>query len=428
MLRTAILLAAVALASAAGPASGQNLVPNGSFDSHRDQWEDVWWFSTFSAWWSSDDAHGSQSSGSVVIAAPGDGGRGEEIARTYYNGIPVLQTWLELEPDRDYEMRARVRGSVGMAAPLGASMWLSWGRHDCSSSKAQHQFSFPVRTGEWTEATARFRTPEAVACSGLQIGLTKEPYAGPDVGVQFDDVSVRALAVYEYLVPGMAHSRGAGEARWQSDLTVFNAGTAPANVELTFSGRTTLGPVPLTVSARQQVAFEDVLASAFGTDGEDIGVIAVRSDGPVDVHGRTYSSGPHPTTGEVMTVGQLFPGLDASRALTGTEIGFLTGLRSDGAYRSNLEFVNAGDDAATVTVRFFDGDGAQIGAALTRALPVGRRVGVVAALPPGHASAFAEIRLVPLEARVIAFGSVIDGVSSDPTTIPVTSRAAPEVE
>ncbi len=426
-LRTSLLLASVALASVAGAASGENLVANGSFDRHIDDWEYIWWFDTFRASWSSDDAGGSQVSGSAVIVAPGDGGRGEEIARTYYEGIPVLETWLDLEANRNYELRARVRGPVGVAAALGASMWLSWGRTDCSSTAPQHHFSFPIRTGEWTEATARFRTPETVACSGLALGLTKEPFSGPDVGVQFDEVSIRALTEHEYLVPGIAHAHGVGEEQWKSDLTVFNPGPAPALVELSFSGNMTLGLVQRTVAARQQLAFEDVLASAFGMDGADIGVIAVRSDEPVEVHARTYSSGPDPTSGGAMTVGQYFPGLEASQALTGTEVGFLTGLRSDGTYRSNLEFANAGTEEATVSVRFFDGDGAEIGAPLTRVVPAGRRVGVTAALPPGYPSAFAEIRLRPLEARVIAFGSVIDGVSNDPTTIPLMTRPVPEM-
>lgn len=419
-----LLIAAVAVASMTGVASGQTLVENGSFDRYLDGWEYVWWFDTFGASWSGDDAAGSPSSGSAILVAPGNGGRGEEIALTYYQGIPVLETWLDLEPNRNYELRARVRGPVGRTAAVGASIWVSWHQVGCSTNGALRQFSFPIRTGEWTEAIARFRTPEEVDCSGLYLGLTKQPYAGPDVGVQFDDVSIRALAEHEYLVPGIAHAPGEGEAQWKSDLTVFNPGPAPALVELTFSGNATLGPVQRTVAVRQQLAFDDVLSSAFGIDGEDIGVIAVNSDEPVEVHARTYSSGPDPTSGGVMTVGQFFPGLAASQALLGTEIGFITGLRSDGAYRSNLEFVNAGTEEATVAVRFFDSDGAEIGAPLTRALPVGRRVGVIAALPPGHSSAFAEIHLRPLEARVIAFGSVIDGVSNDPTTIPVTTRPA----
>lgn len=225
--------------------------------------------------------------------------------------------------------------------------------------------------------------------------------------------------VLTWFVSGVAHTRGLNGSFWVTDLTVFNRGTGDAAITLHFNGAAAVPPIVLTLASRQQVVLEDVLVSGFALPAEDVGAIKVESGVPLEVHARTYSRAADECSGDIESYGQSYPGVEPEHALPGTAIGYLTGLRSDGAYRSNLELVNAGDEDAEVEVQFFDDAGAPVGQPLVRTIAPERRVGVTAGLPPGHPSAYAQLRVWPSEGRVIAFGSVVDGTSNDPTTVPV---------
>jgi hypothetical protein len=49
----------------------------------------------------------------------------------------------------------------------------------------------------------------------------------------------------------------------------------------------------------------------------------------------------------------------------------------------------------------------------------GRRAAKSQALPAGAANAYAKVRVLTAGGKVIAFGSVVDGNSTDPTTIEI---------
>jgi hypothetical protein len=411
-------MAALALAGAvwAAPVSGQNLVANGSFDSNLDNWTFAPASSAYRVAWSKEDADGSPLSGSATVTFAAEYGD--------WDGESVANTRILIEANRTYELRARVRvapGQTGVGHPV-ASLW--WQEHGGYDDEGQQKiFPMPTEGGGWTTVSVRFQAPATFLRAYLFLGMAKQPNSG-ELSVQFDDVTVHAVADLAYLVPGVAHTHGVNGAYWVSDLTVFNPGSDPAQVELSFKGNNEAGPIQRTIAGRQQLSVDDVLASAFGITGEDAGVITVSSSTPVETHVRTYARGVDSKTGAVKTYGQSYPGMEPSQALPGLQLGFLTGLRSDGAYRSNLELVNAGDQDATASVRFFDASGASIGGDLSRTVTPGQRVGITSALPEGHPSAYAELRLSPPEAKVIAFGSVIDGNTNDPTTVPLTPGPA----
>jgi len=223
-----------------------------------------------------------------------------------------------------------------------------------------------------------------------------------------------------YHVSGIGHLRGVAPAFWYSDMAVFNPGESTAQMRLTFTGNApALAPVTASLPGRQQLAWRDVLVSLFGLGGEDVGAIAVESTQPLQVSARTYSRITDACDGRQKTYGQSYEGIEPSQALANGQVGYLVNLRSDGGFRTNVEFVNAGAIAASVEVRFFNGGGVQVGSPLNRGLTPNQRVGVTAALPSGQPTAFAEVRVTPAGARVIGFASVIDGASTDPTTIPM---------
>jgi hypothetical protein len=222
-----------------------------------------------------------------------------------------------------------------------------------------------------------------------------------------------------YFVSGIAHTPGVAPAVWFSDLSVLNLTTTAADLRFTFYGGATPPAYTAALPALQQLTWHDVLSSLFQLPGNDVGVIVVESTQPLSVLARTYSRLGEGST--AATYGQSYEGLEVGRALTGLGVGYLQGLRSDGVFRTNVEFVNVGSVPATFEVRFFSGTGAHL-RTVTGAVTVNRRTAVTAALPAGNDGAFAEVRVSPLDAKVIGFASVIDGNSTDPTTVPLVVR------
>jgi subtilisin family serine protease len=216
-----------------------------------------------------------------------------------------------------------------------------------------------------------------------------------------------------YYVSGVARTPGYAPAYWYSDLTVLNAGTTAASLRLTFYGSSFPPAVLLTLGPHQQITWADVVGTLFGLT-TDKGMVVLESTQQVQAISRTYSRVTGTTT--VTTFGQAYVGLEASQGLVSGQVGYLESLRSDGQYRTNLEFLNASQVSTNVEVRFFSNAGTQIGT-LTVNVPAMRWVQQTLALPAGQASAFAEVRTVAAGANVISFATVVDGNSTDPTGI-----------
>jgi hypothetical protein len=292
--------------------------------------------------------------------------------------------------------------------------------------------SFAVTTPSFTYAPAQ-STPEilyfrvrANAECGNSSAFSAAVQAGynPQCGSPYGKV---------YTVSGIGHIHGVKPAFWYSDLAAFNPGDSTAQMRITFHGSAlTPGPVTATLPGHQQLTWSDVLVALFGLSGEDVGAVTVESTQPLQVMARTYSRITDACDGKQKTYGQSYEGLEASQGLVPGQVGSLVNLRSDSGFRTNVEFVNIGSVAASVEVRFFNNGGAALGTPLVRGIAPGQRVAVTAALPNGQTAAYAEVRATPDQARIIGFASVIDGNSTDPTTIPMlvtgmaTSTATPE--
>lgn len=259
-----------------------------------------------------------------------------------------------------------------------------------------------------TGATLYFRVRANAAC-----GLSSE--WGGSTQVVYTTTCSGPSYARAYYVSGIARLPGVPPADWYSDLAILNTSGLSADLRLSFYGNSTPPSVTMSLLARQQVTWTNVLPSLFSLSGQDVGAIVVESTQPLRVMARTYSKQGEGSAAR--TYGQSYDAMEITQALTGTLVGYLPGLRSDGQFRTNFEVVNVGDVAATVEVRFLNNGGAALGQPLSLAVQPGRRSAVTRALPSGSAAAYAEVRVTPGEARVIAFASVVDGSTGDPTTV-----------
>lgn len=227
---------------------------------------------------------------------------------------------------------------------------------------------------------------------------------------------------FAYYLTGIARWPGFPPAFWYSDVAIFNPGSASTTVKMTFlSSTTSLQPVEFSLASKAQAAWKDVLAQAFGFSGEAVGAILVESPQPVKVLARTYSQvNVQQQNGSLAlgTMGQFIEGVEVSKALTSGQVGYLVNLRSDPPFRTNVEFVNTSQELAQAEVRFFTNNGTPI-ATVTMDIPAQRRVQLGKALPEGYQAAYAEVRVLTSGGKVVGLASVVDGNSTDPTTIPL---------
>jgi hypothetical protein len=219
-------------------------------------------------------------------------------------------------------------------------------------------------------------------------------------------------------VPVVAHNPGLQESQWRSDLGLLNTGTSTANVLLAFHG--TGGVVTNTtyVPPGAQSILVDVVGR-LAADGQ--GALAVSTDQPLVVTSRTYNQ--VPSTASCYpngTQGQNYQTLTAGDELPAGQSAWLPHLTENSAYRTNIGLVNTHGAEAVVTVELYDGAGTKL-ADYTVSLAPGqwaqetqpfRNKAGQRAMDRGYAKV-----TVTSGSGVVAFASVVDNITNDPTTI-----------
>jgi plastocyanin len=169
---------------------------------------------------------------------------------------------------------------------------------------------------------------------------------------------------------------------------------------------------PITVLKRQQVVYNDVVASLFHSSG--LGAIRLKSDDDFVATQRIYAVS---TSG---TLGQFVAGVDASSAKAK---GVIIQLQSGASFRTNVGAANPNSSAANVTFRLYDKNNAVVGTPKTLVIAP---YGVIAPSGltgyadgvPGNADLTDSWLSYTSDQPIVAYGSVIDNGTTDPTYIP----------
>jgi hypothetical protein len=208
---------------------------------------------------------------------------------------------------------------------------------------------------------------------------------------------------------------------WRSTLSVVNPGAAEAALTLTFwpygSGASIVKTQTLAAGAAGE--WPDVLVSLFGkSDAASVkGSVAIASTQPVVIGSRTFNQA------EAGTFGQGYPAVTADQALAFGQVGVIPQLEKSAATRTNVGVLNVGSAEVTVEIRLFGASGAQVGAARTATVGASRywqQDDIFASAGAGpQPIAYATVVVQTPGGRVWAYGSVIDAVTGDPTTMSV---------
>lgn len=221
-------------------------------------------------------------------------------------------------------------------------------------------------------------------------------------------------------VPAAAHAPGAYGSLWRTDVAVVNATGAGACLELRFTpagggeARTWSGTM-----APGTRLFSDVLVSLLGVGAEEkaSGALRVASDRPLVVSSRTWNAT------ERGTYGAHLAGMGEERAVTEGRPGVLAQLKRGASARTNVGLTNPGTAEVTGTIRLYAANGTALGSAKSVAVPAGALVqvdDVFASCGAGDAAiAWARVEVATPGGALLAYASVIDNATSDPTIVPV---------
>ncbi len=219
-------------------------------------------------------------------------------------------------------------------------------------------------------------------------------------------------------VPVASHGAGANASQWRTDLGVLNPGSAAATVNVRFHASDGVKSTTVPVPAGSQSILVDVVDQLGGTGSA---ALEVQADQSVIVTSRTYSE----ISGTAScfpggTLGQDYPSTASADGLGAGESAWLPQLVETTRARSNIALTNTGTTAASVAVTLFDGSGVEVGA---YAVELG--VGEWQQDNRPYATRFGRTDLARGYARVtvttgsgvLAFASVVDNITNDPTTV-----------
>jgi hypothetical protein len=220
-----------------------------------------------------------------------------------------------------------------------------------------------------------------------------------------------------YLVAGAAHLPGSGSSEWRTKLALLNLNENTVEATASFIEGEDSVETTGAILPGQLRAFDDALAELFGITEPSAGSIRVDSTGPLVVTTRTYSQN------EAGTVGQFLPGLAAGQAMVTGDIGVLSQLSKSAEFRTNIGFINFSEQNCHVTYTLYDAEGHQVGEAIDRnILPSAWRqdddVFTLTGAGPQD-NAYAIVEVTRPNCTVWCYASVVDTLTSDPTTIPV---------
>jgi len=223
------------------------------------------------------------------------------------------------------------------------------------------------------------------------------------------------------IIPAAAVASGAEGAFYQTDVDVSNADDQTAEYEFMWfpRGEDNSEPTasePFTLGGGKSARYANVLAEVFDLGPDSLGALGIKATSPdLLAMSRTYNL---PAEGNGGTFGQ------AMEAITSSDfIGYGESRRilfgSEGAeMRTNIGCQNGTDRSTVVYLDLFDDEGVSLGREMLILKPLGNEQ--VNRIFDGHnpVNGYVDVSLVQPGRSVYCYGSVLDNVTSDPTTIP----------
>ncbi len=327
--------------------------------------------------------------------------------------------WWSREENEVYAGSVSGRSPQFGRAELVDGTWTAWTGQGAGDVGADPLLAAPWPSADLHLAAGSPAIDAGNASLAPAVDLEGRPRdARPDLGA-YEATGTAALP-FVRVVPAAAHAAGAYGSLWRTDVAVVNATGASSALEARFTPagggeeRRWSGSVPAGTRL-----FSDVLVSllGFASAAKVSGALRFASDRPLVVSSRTWNAT------ERGTYGAHLAGLPEERAVTPERPGILPQLKRGAASRTNVGLANVGPAEVTATLRLFAANGTALGSAKAVVVPANALVqvdDVFAACGAGDAAlAWARVEVVTPGGALLAYASVIDNATSDPTIVPV---------
>ena len=223
-----------------------------------------------------------------------------------------------------------------------------------------------------------------------------------------------------YFIPAAARAAGAQGSFFKTDVDIQNGDSDTVHYKFLWLPRDTDNSSPAasaeySLGAGMATRYEDVLAEVFGVgDGTNaVGALAIIADSSdIKLFSRTYNVS---TAG---TFGQAIPGFAAEDLIMEGERRRILFFTENGAYRSNIGILNGTGAPMTITWARYLADGTMVEQASADLPPWGNvQLNRVFAGEAPVEAAYIDVWTDTPGAAFIAYGSVLDNQTSDPTTV-----------
>ncbi len=308
--------------------------------------------------------------------------------------------WLKTDFDLTYPFIMDTMSNEMMAVYRGGRFYSGW-VIDCDG--------FVIKEEPWSWAT-----PATQWC-GLRLAdnddlialLTQYIFQPPSC---FDDGPPKRVI---RVIPTVSRVRGFNQTRWESEVVVSNPHEETLEVDLTLRGLGEGHPVGhITLEGGDSVSLPDIVDQMFETEGT--GSLWIEADRSVIATARVANQGSDGT------YGQMVRGLPLDHAIAHPMVGHLYPLEEGPRQRTNIGLTNLADGVSMVVLRFFDGEGLELGTKDIRLDPGEHRLLTRALRLVTEADiegARVEVMTSDEVSTVMAYASIVDNVSGDPTFI-----------
>ncbi len=170
-----------------------------------------------------------------------------------------------------------------------------------------------------------------------------------------------------------------------------------------------------TLAAGAGVRYENVLAEVFDADPNAAGALAITADNAfLGVMSRTYNV---PTAKIAGTFGQAIPGIPESNLIMQGETKRIIFMSENDDLRANLGCVNGVNDSVRIFIDLFDDAGALLETKTMDLNPWSNNQINKIFGDYDPTNGYADVRTNKAGAAFYCYGSVLDNLTSDPTTI-----------
>lgn len=261
-----------------------------------------------------------------------------------------------------------------------------------TSPSVAFQYTAPVASTNvvltWTppgQSPITRQLPITVGAAGNLVATSDEPaapvlFAAGETATLPSPGGILRLSVqrnapdwrYNSLIPSVASTRSAAGVPFVSDLSLSNLESTETIVGLelwTSAGRREASSIRLAPKGSKTVP--DVVKTAFGLE-QTFGTLYISSTGAIVAGARTWApSAGGGTTGQFALAGDVRTSASPALLRTG-EVGVLSGVRQDSAFRTNIGVYNVSDKECVVELEAKDDEGHTVGSKLALTLPATR--------------------------------------------------------